>query len=70
MEATLARYDAILDQALSALERAHEGNNERKREIEQRDRLLSRTLDTLQDLVEEEAAADTPRQGVWARLFR
>ena len=70
MEATLARYDAMLEQALSALERAHEANSERKREIEQRDKLLGRTLDTLQVLVEEESAAGTPKEGVWARLFR
>ncbi len=67
-DATLARYDAVLEQSLAALEKANQSNQDRKKEIDQRDRLLSRTLDALQNLIEQEGAAPKER-GVLSRLF-
>jgi len=68
VDATIARYDTVLEQSLAALEKANQSNQDRKKEIDQRDRLLSRTLDALQNLIEQEGAAPKER-GVLSRLF-
>ncbi|GKX34836.1 MAG: hypothetical protein MnENMB40S_24540 [Rhizobiaceae bacterium MnEN-MB40S] len=68
VDATIARYDTVLEQSLAALEKANQSNQDRKKEIDQRDRLLSRTLDALQNLIEQEGAAPKER-GVFSRLF-
>ncbi|MBW8635911.1 hypothetical protein K1W69_01845 [Hoeflea sp. WL0058] len=68
VDATIARYDTVLEQSLAALEKANQSNKDRKKEIDQRDRLLSRTLDALQNLIEQEGAAPKER-GVFSRFF-
>lgn len=71
MESTLAKYDAILERSLSELERAYSANREKDREIEERDQLISRTLNALETAIEEqERGDDAPRGALFNRLFR
>lgn len=62
VEATLAKYDAMLERSLAALEEAYRANRDRDKQIGERDRLLSRTLDALESAVGEQAA-DRARGG-------
>ncbi|MEC9344153.1 MAG: hypothetical protein VYD64_09955, partial [Pseudomonadota bacterium] len=67
VESTLAKYDAMLERSLAQLEKAYSANRDKDREIEERDRLLSRTLDALESAVDEEGAG--PRGPLFNRLF-
>ena len=51
VDATVSKYDAMLDRSLAALEAAHKANHSQKQEIEQRDRYLNQTLDALQKAI-------------------
>ena len=72
VEATLARYDAMLERSLAALEQAHKANRDHDRQIGERDRLLSRTLDALESAVGEQGAdraREKGQRGVFNALF-
>lgn len=66
IEQTLARYDAMLERSMEALETAFRECEAHKEEIAERDRLLARTLDLLQTSVD--CAADR-RPSLLERLF-
>lgn len=68
VEATLAQYDRMLERSLSALETAYRATQTSKQEIGDRDKLLSRTLDLLENTVEANGAG-MRRQSFLGRLF-
>ncbi len=67
LEDTLSKYDRMLERSLSALEDAYRATEHSKKEIGERDKLLTRTLDLLQAAVENEPGQR--RQSVIGRLF-
>lgn len=68
LERALAKYDAMLERSLNALDEAYRASKNSSREIEERDRLLSRTLDALQQAVEAEPG-EPGRKPFLGRLF-
>lgn len=68
MEQTLAKYDRMLERSLAALEESYRATTSTRKELDDRDRLLTRTLDLLQTAVDEQD--DKPaRSSVLGRLF-
>ncbi|MGE0503363.1 MAG: hypothetical protein AB7I79_21895 [Rhizobiaceae bacterium] len=67
VEETLAKYDQMLERSLAALEAAYNNGQSSRKELEERDRLLNRTLDLLQNTVEAEGGGRRP--GFMSRLF-
>lgn len=68
MEETLAKYDRMLERSLAALEESYRASTSTRKEIDERDRLLTRTLDLLQTAVDEQEAKPS-RPGVLGRIF-
>jgi hypothetical protein len=68
IEQTLAKYDGMLERSLAALEAAYRATQMSRTEIGERDKLLSRTLDLLENTVEANGAG-TRRPGLFGRLF-
>lgn len=68
VEATLAQYDRMLERSLSALETAYRASQTTQQELGDRDKLLSRTLDLLENTVEANGAG-MRRQSFLGRLF-
>lgn len=67
LEQTLAKYDRMLERSLAALETAYRSGQTTRKELDERDRLLNRTLDLLQSTVEAEGS---PRRGgLFGRLL-
>ena len=70
VQAALSRYDGMLERSLEALEKAYRQDQDSKKQIQERDRLLSRTLDALQNMVEAESQMEAgSRPTVLSRLF-
>lgn len=67
VEDTLAKYDQMLERSLSALETAYQATQTSQKEVGDRDRLLKRTMDLLENTVD--AGAGSPRRGLFGRLF-
>ena len=68
IEETLAKYDGMLERSLAALETAYLNGQSTKKEVDERDRLLTRTLDLLQTTVDAEANG-ARKPGLIGRLF-
>lgn len=68
LEETIAKYDRMLERSLAALDEAYRASQASKKELDDRDRLLSQTLDLLQTTVDAEGA-DERRHGFFGRLF-
>jgi hypothetical protein len=68
LEQTLAKYDRMLERSLAALEESYRSSKSTRKEIDDRDRLLTRTLDLLQTAVGEQEAKPA-RPGVLGRIF-
>jgi hypothetical protein len=69
VEETLARYDRMLERSLEALETAYRTTQSTRQEAGERERLLKRTLDLLENTVEAGNGATHRRQGLFGRLF-
>jgi hypothetical protein len=69
VEETLARYDRMLERSLAALETAYHTTQSTRHEAGERERLLKRTLDLLENTVEAGNGAVHRRQGLFGRLF-
>lgn len=67
IDETIAKYDRMMERSLQALEEAYRASQNARKEIDDRDRLLNRTLDLLQNTVEGEQPPRRP--GVLGRLF-
>jgi hypothetical protein len=67
VEETIAKYDRMLERSLAALEEAYRASQSSKKELDERERLLSKTLDLLQTTVDAESS--DRRQGLFGRLF-
>ncbi|MBX3578403.1 MAG: hypothetical protein KF723_14460 [Rhizobiaceae bacterium] len=68
VELTLAKYDQMLERSLSALETAYQATQTSQKEVGDRDRLLKRTMDLLENTVEA-GGAGSRRSGLFGRLF-
>jgi chromosome segregation ATPase len=68
VEQTLAKYDQMLERSLAALETAYRANQSTQKEVGDRDRLLKKTMDLLENTVEASNASPR-RQGFLGRLF-
>lgn len=68
LEETIAKYDRMLERSLAALDEAYRASQASKKELDDRDRLLSQTLDLLQTTVDAEGAEER-RHGFFGRLF-
>jgi hypothetical protein len=67
IDETIAKYDRMMERSLQALEEAYRASQNARKEIDDRDRLLNRTLDLLQNTVDAEQPPRRP--GVLGRLF-
>lgn len=67
IEETIAKYDRMLERSLAALEEAYRTSQASKHDLDERERLLSKTLDLLQATVDAETS--DRRQGLFGRLF-
>lgn len=67
IDETIAKYDRMMERSLQALEEAYRASQNARKEIDDRDRLLNRTLDLLQNTVDAEQPLRRP--GVLGRFF-
>lgn len=67
LDETIARYDRMMERSLKALEDAYRASQDSRKEIDARDKLLTRTLDALENAVGGEGRSERP--GLFGRLF-